>query len=377
MQPRTSRRKLLLPGLPGLALLLVLGACAVLALTNPAAFSRPGPGNILNGDWSRAYQKAFEEGLAVRGPALAAWGLARYRLFAEGSRGVLVGRDGWLFTDEELQSAGDLEPRLRVELEAVRKTRDELAARGVRLVIALVPAKARVYPEQLGRYPLTRELAGRYRELLARLGDLGIPAPDLLGSLLEGKKGGQVFLRTDTHWTPYGAEVAAAALAEAVAGLLAEAGSPRARFLTAEGPRLEYRGDLLNFIPLGSWEKRFGPRPDSVLQSVTSAEDPLATGLFDRIIIPVVLVGTSYSAGALWNLEGALKTALEADVLNLSEQGQGSLAPMRALLQGSVLEDVQADVVVWEIPERYFTLDAALARLDAAQETPRVSPANW
>jgi alginate O-acetyltransferase complex protein AlgJ len=222
-------------------------------------------------------------------------------------------------------------------------------------VIALVPAKARVYPEQLGRYPLPRELAGRYRELLARLADLGIPAPDLLGSLLEGKKGGQVFLRTDTHWTPYGAEVAAAALAEAVAGLLAEAGSPRARFLTAEGPRLEYRGDLLNFIPLGPWEKRFGPQPDSVLQSITSAEDPLETGLFDRIIIPVVLVGTSYSAGALWNLEGALKTALEADVLNLSEQGQGSLAPMRALLQGSVLEDVQADVVVWEIPERYFS----------------------
>jgi len=357
MQPRTSRRKLrrilLLQGLPGLALLLVLGACAVLALTNPAAFSRPGPGNILNGEGSRAYQKAFEEGLAVRGPALAAWGLARYRLFAEGSRGVLVGRDGWLFTAEEFQTRAAA--ALRIDLEAVRKTRDELAARGVRLVIALVPAKARVYPEQLDRYPLPRELSGRYRELLARLADLGIPAPDLLGSLLEGKKNGQVFLRTDTHWTPYGAEVAAAALAKAVAGLLAEAGSPRARFLTAEGPRQEYRGDLFNFIPLGPWEKRFGPRPDSVLQSVTSAEDPPATGLFDRIAIPVVLVGSSYSAGALWNLEGALKTALEADVLNVSKQGQGSLAPMRTLLQGSALEDVQADVVVWEIPERYFS----------------------
>ena len=361
MQPRTSRRKLrrilLLQGLPGLALLLVLGACAVLALTNPAAFSRPGPGNILNGEGSRAYQKAFEEGLAVRGPALAAWGLARYRLFAEGSRGVLVGRDGWLFTAEEFQTRAAA--ALRIDLEAVRKTRDELAARGVRLVIALVPAKARVYPEQLDRYPLPRELSGRYRELLARLADLGIPAPDLLGSLLEGKKNGQVFLRTDTHWTPYGAEVAAAALAKAVAGLLAEAGSPRARFLTAEGPRQEYRGDLFNFIPLGPWEKRFGPRPDSVLQSVTSAEDPPATGLFDRIAIPVVLVGSSYSAGALWNLEGALKTALEADVLNVSKQGQGSLAPMRTLLQGSALEDVQADVLVWEIPERYFTLEAA------------------
>ena len=36
--------------------------------------------------------------------------------------------------------------------------------------------------------------------------------------------------------------------------------------------------------------------------------------------------------------------------------GRGALTPMRALLAGPVLEDVQADVVVWEIPERYFVL---------------------
>jgi alginate O-acetyltransferase complex protein AlgJ len=101
-----------------------------------------------------------------------------------------------------------------------------------------------------------------------------------------------------------------------------------------------------------------GPRPDSVLESVTSRGEPAETGLFERIAIPVVLVGTSYSAGALWNLDGALKAAASADVLNVSEQGQGALSPMRKLLQGPVLQDVQADVVVWEIPERYFTLPA-------------------
>jgi alginate O-acetyltransferase complex protein AlgJ len=89
---------------------------------------------------------------------------------------------------------------------------------------------------------------------------------------------------------------------------------------------------------------------------LTAAVEPTAAGLFDQPTIPVVLVGTSYSAGELWNLEGALKTAVGADVLNVAKQGQGPLAPMQDLLDGPVIEQVRADVVVWEIPERYFRL---------------------
>jgi alginate O-acetyltransferase complex protein AlgJ len=267
---------------------------------------------------------------------------------------VLVGRDGWLFTTEEF------EPRaaaaLRIDLQEVREAKAELNRLGVNLVIALVPAKARVYPERLGRYALPGKLSGRYRELLVRLADLGIPAPDLLGPLQAGKQRGQVFLRTDTHWTPLGAEIAAEALAPELEKLLSEAGSPRARFETRPEGEREYRGDLLNFIPLGPFAERWGPRPDRVRENVTSSVDAEETELFAQPLIPVVLVGTSYSAGALWNLEGALKAAASADVLNVSELGQGALSPMRKLLQGSVLAEVQGKVVVWEIPERYFTL---------------------
>jgi alginate O-acetyltransferase complex protein AlgJ len=354
-QPRTSSRQGLVRHVSGLILLLVLGGSAALTLTNPQTFSSPGRATLLDGQWTDAYERHFEEGLALRRPALAAWALLRYGLFAEGSPGVLVGRDGWLFTAEEFQIRWDPAAPARVDLDTVREARDELAVRGVKLVIALVPAKARVYSKQLGRYSLPRELTGRYQELLARLAGLGIPAPDLLGPLLEGRRRGEVFLRTDTHWTPLGAQVAAEALADTVKELLSQAGSPRARFVSGLGQPREYRGDLLNFIPLGPVGQRFGPPPDRIVERVTSPEDLLDTGLFDRLHIPVVLVGTSYSAGALWNLEGALKTAVAADVLNVAEEGQGPLSPLRALLPGSVLEDVQADVVVWEIPERYFS----------------------
>jgi alginate O-acetyltransferase complex protein AlgJ len=68
----------------------------------------------------------------------------------------------------------------------------------------------------------------------------------------------------------------------------------------------------------------------------------------------VVLVGTSYSAGPLWSFDSALKVTLQADVLNVAEQGRGPFEPMQELLGSGVLADVQADVVIWEIPERYF-----------------------
>ncbi len=348
--------KPLLYWLSGLALALVLAAGAALALANPAVFSSPGTGKLLDGGWTGAYERRFEEGLALRKPAVAFWSLLRYGLFAEGNRGVLLGDDGWLFTAEEFQEARELDPALRLDLATVREVRDELRGRGLSLVVALVPAKARVYPDRLGRYALPARAEGRYRELQELLAGLGLPAPDLLGPLWEARRRGEVFLRTDTHWTPLGAGAAAEALAETVAGILREAGSPRARFASSDGPPSEYRGDLLNFLPLGPFEKLLGPRPDIVLPRLTAAVEPEPGGLFDQPAIPVVLVGTSYSAGKLWNLEGALKTAAQADVLNVAEQGQGALAPMRALLAGTVLENVQADVVLWEIPERYFLL---------------------
>jgi alginate O-acetyltransferase complex protein AlgJ len=225
----------------------------------------------------------------------------------------------------------------------------------VRLVVALVPAKARVYPEKLGRYALPARAADRYRKLRTLLASLGVPAPDLLAPLRQARQTGEVFLRIDTHWTPLGAGAAAEALAGTVEGFLSEAGSPRARFASSEGPPQEYGGDLLHFLPLGPF-RILGPRPDIVRPRLTAAVEESAEGLFDQPAIPVVLVGTSYSAGGLWNLEGALKTAVDADVLNVAKEGQGPLAPMRALLAGSVLEEVRAEVVVWEIPERYFVL---------------------
>src|SRR3546814_10055241 len=70
----------------------------------------------------------------------------------------------------------------------------------VKLVVAIVPAKARVYPEHLrGRKPpqLHEDLYARAEAVLKRD---GIAHADLLAPLVDGKADGATFLRTDTHW---------------------------------------------------------------------------------------------------------------------------------------------------------------------------------
>ncbi|MBA7714020.1 putative alginate O-acetylase AlgJ [subsurface metagenome] len=80
-------------------------------------------------------------------------------------------------------------------------------------------------------------------------------------------------------------------------------------------------------------------------------------GLFDKLQIPVALVGTSYSAGEAWNFDGALKAALEADVLNVAKEGQGPFVPMKKYLESPALDDPRPDVIIWEIPERHLGID--------------------
>ena len=69
----------------------------------------------------------------------------------------------------------------------------------------------------------------------------------------------------------------------------------------------------------------------------------------------MALIGTSYSAIEKWNFEGALKSALQADVLNLADEGQGPLEPMAKFLKDTDFSRTNIKLVVWEIPERFIT----------------------
>jgi alginate O-acetyltransferase complex protein AlgJ len=352
---RTTHRDSFPPA-PGIFMALFLAAGLLLSLANPALFVSPKE-PLLDGSWAAAYQERFDSESLLFDPATSVWGVIEYVLFDQGRPGVLVGSDGWLYSTEEF--AFPDQPERAAVLEAnvarVAEVAERLELRGAGLVVALVPAKARVYPEHLGRYDLPAGPLGRYDRALSALQGSGINVANPLPALLEAKESQIVFLRTDTHWTPFGARVAAAEVAGAISSLDEYAWLDNEGYTTTSSEPQPYRGDLTRFLPLGPFQEWLGPAADMLAQVETSSSSSPGSDLFAEVQLPVVLVGTSYSEDERWNFAGWLRQSLGSDVLVAAQQGQGPYEPMIEYLEGDAFESATPQVVVWEIPERYLS----------------------
>ncbi len=341
-------------------LLLMLGASVVTALTfyhaRDALFVPHAGEELLVGKAAAAFEDAYEDGLVVRDYAVHLWGAIKYVAFKTGNDGVVIGKDGWYFTDEEYKTIADASKEESAKLEKIEQVRDYLASHGIELMVALLPAKSRMY-EEMTRHPhpgYRNDLYSRFRkELLAR----GVVTPDVYRSFREAKSGTQLFMRTDTHWTPQGAFIAAQALADAFQRACGGLKLPSSSFVTEEGKPATHEGDLLRFIPTGGFKHWVGPHAETYTPLITNAAGDVqadASALFGGQDIPVALVGTSYSQQEQWNFDGSLRTALSADVVNTASEGKGPLDPMAKFLKDTDLSNSTLKLVIWEIPERFI-----------------------
>ncbi|HET8883778.1 MAG TPA: hypothetical protein VFM56_16535 [Solimonas sp.] len=331
---------------------------------------------VLDGRMAHDFETQYDHDFPARNFGISLWAAIDYALFREAGNGVVVGDDGWLYTDEEFSVADDTSQRIEQQLAAIAAVRDRLAAHGVKLVVAIVPAKARVYPEHLARRrppALHRELYARAERALSRD---GIAHADLLTPLTGGKAQGATFLRTDTHWTVRGAQLAAAAIAPVVRGELAPPATPTAFTTTRAAPRT-HRGDLFNVLPLAPYFSSLLPPTETITPAHT--ESMAAGDLFGAGAAPrIALVGTSYSANPDWNFAGALKQQLGEDIASYAKDGLGPFTPMDDYLAGADYAAAPPQLVIWEIPERYLAVAAQPARqasTTAAPEPPTNGPA--
>jgi alginate O-acetyltransferase complex protein AlgJ len=340
------------PALTILGVVMIVAA-PIVTLTTPNRFTSAGDDlNIIQGEWTLAKEKEFDENLSIRDVAVTTWSAIDYLLFRGGRPGVLIGSNDWLFTTEEFTFFPDAIEDEQRTLDIIKSVDARLTQQGIELVVAVVPDKSRVYPEQLGRYSRPPYVADRLTRFLAALDDAGIPAPRLEPALLDRKGTAGVFLHTDTHWTPLGADAAAARIAELALPLISD--QPVQDFLTTEGEAIDHKGDLLNYIPMGvlaGW----GPRHDTITPRTTTGTG--SVGLFDAVVVPVALVGTSYSANSLWNFAGAVSEHLHADVANAAQEGKGPMTPMMDYLASADFAAAPPALVIWEIPERFIYVD--------------------
>lgn len=331
----------------GIFLIATMGLGFVAALMAEDTFA-PLDASVLDGSWAAAWEDRLDDGFAPAEWGVTFWGVIEYAVFHQGRPGVVIGEDDWLFTAEEFEHHPDRQATIARNLDRIAEVQAKLDARGVRLVVALLPAKARIYDDKVQLPDYAR---AAYPDMKAALASRGVAVVDLEAPLREARQTADVFCATDTHWTPYGAHVAARSVAAAVSDWTPPSGG---HWESRQEGELTVEGDLLAYVPLGPWQGSLGPGPETVPDRVVEGAPPAAGGLFGDVEIPVTVVGTSYTADERWGFADELKAALQADVLAAASEGAGPFEPMRDYLQDESFLQTPPQLIVWEVPERYL-----------------------
>lgn len=297
--------------------------------------------DVMNGVDQRLYEARFEESFPKRAAMTEAWSAFKYGALGELAEGGVAGRGGVLFTAEEFKTPSP-HPNFAKALIAAR---DQISSAGGELIPVIVPDKARMMPEALRR-GRSAHFEQRYDTLLQIITSLDLRTVDVRTALARPGS----FMRTDTHWSPSGAQAAASGIAALLSGDVDGA----VAFETARTGAQDFHGDLLAFANTGRFRPLAGPAPEQIETFETENSAPGGLGLFDEIDTPAVLVGTSFSARDDFHFLGFLKSALRADVVSFAMEGHGPFLPMQRFLEGSALGDASPKFVIWEIPERYL-----------------------
>ncbi|MBU6234412.1 MAG: hypothetical protein KGQ41_01090, partial [Alphaproteobacteria bacterium] len=308
-----------------------------------------------------AFERQFDKTLPVHEKGTDFWGALNYGVFRNGKPGVVIGENGWLFTNEEFIQYPGAKKQIQTKVDFIKQVKDILEAHNIKLVVALVPAKARVYEDQLGTYKYPEYNRSNYQIFRKAMKDLGIPVTDIYWLMNEKKdEDFSLFLKTDTHWSLAGARMAARLVANTVNESYPNLLQNKSTYTVDFGELSAHDGDLLRYVPLGKWADKFDIEHDYIKKVIVEASDAQkkeesADDLFGDAAVPeVTLVGTSYSANPKWAFADFLKENLGTEVLNAADEGMGPFETMKKYLHNDAFKKTPPKLLVWEIPERFL-----------------------
>ena len=181
----------------------------------------------------REYEREMEDASCVE-KELRPWvQYAQFRFLGDAGDKALIGRDPskgarWMFYKPGVRYLTErpLPPKpgaaANEPLPAIRDFRDQLAQRGIRLLVMIAPNKESICPQMLSRRAEDDDvlMAVQTRQLLDEMKAAGVDAVDLF-EVFRATKCGQtqgptapLYLAQDSHWSPAGVEVAAKAVAQ-------------------------------------------------------------------------------------------------------------------------------------------------------------------
>jgi hypothetical protein len=290
---------------------------------------------------------------------------AQFAGFRDGGEKVVIGSDGWFFYKPGLiymvaRPERHQDPEKGTDpAAAVFHFRDQLAARGIQLLVVPVPNKESIYPDRLspGTAAEPGLLAPRTREFMDKLRAGDVEVVDLFAEFTRARNEPEretnepLYLAQDTHWSPAGVEVAA----EAVARRLLNKGWARkgdARYAERNAPT-ERLGDIVRMLQSPPIEARTPAELTRCVQVVEEDGAPYR----DRAEAEILVIGDSFmriyqsdapgSAGFVAHRAKELRQPL----MTLVNDGGGSTL-VRRELRASPAFLKNKKVVIWEFVER-------------------------
>jgi alginate O-acetyltransferase complex protein AlgJ len=206
---------------------------------------------------------------------------------------VTVGTTGWIFPVWDKIDGLD-NGALRDTVQVIANAVTALRAGRMDVVIMLVPSRKRLmrqFMPQGSRY--SAEVERRYTLPMAEFRRAGALVPDLdtyLRNIIAREPNRQIFWKTDTHWTPVGAEVTAIEIARQMREQLGMPQSSRPGTRLGElRPMTLAAGDLARYA--STQRGAYGPE-ESWIRQILAQEGPAA--LLEDDTSDVTLVGTSF-----------------------------------------------------------------------------------
>jgi hypothetical protein len=300
----------------------------------------------------RVYEKQLESD-SLFAQAIRPWiQYSQFVVFGDAGEKVLMGREGWLFYRPDLRYL--VEPAGREDpLRAIVDFRDQLAARGIHLLVVPAPGKPSLYADRLTRRVNGEVVFSPTCGLIASLRQAGVETLDLFE--LFGKmrlRPRPCYLLRDTHWSAEAAQAAAEVTAARLRNLgwvaMGDARYEMRRLLVAR------HSDIARMTRAPLIEASFPPEQVACEQVIDAA-----TGLpyRDDTASPVLVLGDSFlrmyetdeprSAGFIAHLARCLRRPV-ASIVNdggASTLVRQELARRPQLLRGRT-------VVIWEFVER-------------------------
>lgn len=309
---------------------------------------------VLHGEVTHRIAKQLSEsGVAQKAADLERG--ASWLLFHDTGARVRPGCTGWLFLTDEIRINRHAQVNAQTKAAAVRQIQQQLAGRGIRLLVAVVPDKSRIASAQLCDLRRPVQLQHRAEAWVEGLNKAGVSAVDLAPVLQS--VGSDAYLRTDTHWSEAGASAAARAIALQVQAMGISA-TPHKDYETVLQDLSRRPGDLvrlagLEWLPVGLQPavesvaaSRFSEKADLSQRDADNLDD-----LFGDDNLPnVALIGTSFSRNS--NFAGFLQQALGAPIGDFAKDGGEFSGGANGYFSNPAFVQTPPKLVIWEIPER-------------------------